>query len=418
VITLYFFVMKLLRLWVPLLRRLPHPKLQYFFRFQGRIHQAVPVQNPIWIHASSGEIEYARSVIRALQAEQPNIPILVTHTSLSSRRALENLGVTATGVSPLDEPQSIEDFLQTFRPRACLIARTDLWPLTLRALRAHQIPTYLFSATFSGGTKKTSFWARQLLKSSLPELQKIYFVSEKDQEMCRQHFPGARGEVLGDTRYDQVFFRLAQPAPVSLPTHNRILIAGSTWPQDENVLLEATPELKSLGWRWIWAPHEVDVVHLTGLESALKMKGLQCARLGQLGNEFRWDNLDVLIIDRVGILAHLYPYARLAFIGGSFKSQVHSVMEALAASVPVLVGPHHHNSREALEFRSLGFVKEVRSAAQIVDAITTFDLGLDHLRPLLAAQMQTKLGATERLMQALTSEGLFSENSASELHTS
>lgn len=409
-IFLYTIFMKVIRLLLPLLRKIPHEKIAYYFQNQGQIESNQNILKPIWIHASSGEIEYARSVIREFKTRYPNIPLLVTHTSLSSKTALSKLGVEAIGVSPLDEASEIQKFLKRFSPRACLIARTDLWPQTLIELHKANIPAYLFSATFSSGTKKTSFWSRQLLKTTLPLLKKIYFVSEADQYFCSEIYQNIKGEILGDTRYDQVTYRLLQPFELSLPHSPKLMIAGSTWPQDEEVLAPAAKRIKAQGWKWIWVPHEVDEAHLTSLEGLLKQNELSFLRLSQLSSEFNWSQFDVVIVDRVGILASLYVWAKIAFIGGSFRRQVHSVMEALAAGLPVLVGPYHHNNREALEFKSQGLVGEVNSADDIYKLVSRWEPQIPEMKSRLLVDIRDKLGSTAKLISSLESEGLFSKN--------
>ena len=126
-----------------------------------------------------------------------------------------------------------------------------------------------------------------------------------------------------------------------------VLVAGSTWPEDERHLLAAVKEAPD--WKVLLAPHETTPAHLEGLERAMQENGLSFQRFSRGGS---WTN-QVLLVDHVGLLAELYSWGDLAFVGGSFKKQVHSVMEPLAAGLRVLVGPHHLNNREALSFREV-----------------------------------------------------------------
>ena len=61
-------------------------------------------------------------------------------------------------------------------------------------------------------------------------------------------------------------------------------------------------------------------------------------------------NADFLLVDEIGYLADLYRYADIAFVGGSFKEKVHSVMEPLCCGLPVLVGPFYQNNPEAAKY--------------------------------------------------------------------
>lgn len=419
-ILIYTTCLQLIRLLRPLLRLLPHEKLKFFFRESGRIHLTTPLtQRPIWIHASSGEIEYAKSVIRNLKSEFPGIPLLVTHTSVSSQKAVASIGAEAYGVSPLDTPQEIQAFLQKWQPRLCLIARTDLWYQTLTELKNANIPAFLFSATFAEGSRKTSWAARALMRKCIPLLTEIFFVSEDDLALCKNLFPQFRGQILGDTRYDQVLYRLStsqKPGlPMTSPTQP-IFLAGSTWTEDEEVLIPAFAKLKEKGWKFVVVPHEVSEISLRSLETLATEKGLLTARYSR-GN-LEWMQTDVLIIDEVGLLASLYPYARVAFVGGSFRKQVHSVMEALAAPRPVIVGPFYHNNREAIDFKQKGFVFSANRSDEIVEAALRYEKDFSSVCQKIQNEIQLRTGATHRLMTHLKSAGFLPKNESTEFQTS
>ena len=112
-------------------------------------------KSPVWIHAASGEFEYAKPVIREL-AKQGR-PVLVTYFSPTYADNVRKFpGVTASCPLPLDSRDEIEGFLNHFNPSALLIARTDTWPNTVFATAARQIPILLFSTTFHEGSKRLS----------------------------------------------------------------------------------------------------------------------------------------------------------------------------------------------------------------------------------------------------------------------
>jgi 3-deoxy-D-manno-octulosonic-acid transferase len=180
--------------------------------------------------------------------------------------------------------------------------------------------------------------------------------------------------VTGDTRHDAARARLAALAPRA--PHLRALagdgrdtrptvVAGSTWPSDERVLLPALVAARTQGacFRLVIAPHEPRAEHVAALERAIRRDmepGVTLVRLSSLltsghgaplptGNlpsgNWKWD---VVVVDVVGVLAELYTIAALAYVGGGFHDKgLHSVIEPAAAGVPVLVGPRWHSSRDA-----------------------------------------------------------------------
>ncbi len=306
---------------------------------------------PIWFHCSSGEFEYAKPVIKTLKKKHPNWPILVTYFSPTYKTNIENFEyVDMSAPLPWDTPSSIISFLKHHEPRALLIARTDLWPELLHQAHKRKVPSLLFSATLSK-KKPAAFnffwsWIYNLIDS-------IFSVSQED----KVNFLDSGALVVnayGDTRYDQVFDRLENPKKLkTFLDHDlnvQTLICGSTWEEDEVVILKALDDLVfNSHIQLVLVPHEPHKVHLEKLESLIAKHGLSSTRYSQA---HQWSPSQILIIDQTGILAEIYKYGSLALVGGSFKSSVHSVMEPLATGAITFLGPYHQNNREALQYKN------------------------------------------------------------------
>lgn len=331
---------------------------------------ALSKKRPLWIHAASGEIEYARPLIREFKEKHPDIPILVTYSSPSAKKILESLhGVDVWAALPWDFEFMIRQFIKKWNPRALLFARTDVWPVTASTAKKQEIPIALFSATFADNSSRLEGVSRYLTSYTLNALAEIHCVSELDTRNLEPLQLKVPCFVTGDTRFDQVFHRLAHPKKLKselIPsTEDLVFIAGSTWPEDETHITKALKPLQDLGVKVIIAPHETTASHLDVLEKNISSLGLHSVRYSQTSH---WHLGEVLIIDQVGLLAELYTWADIAFIGGSFKKQVHSVMEALAAGLPVMVGPFHQNNREALYYQKKNY-----SSGMIVQVINSSD---------------------------------------------
>lgn len=366
-------------------------------------------ERPIWIHASSGEFEYAKPVIRQLKQQHPNIPILVTYFSPSYRKQISGFpGVDHAEPLPLDLPGPVHDFLKFYRPRIALFSRTDLWPEVLRQTQRRRIPSILFSCTrppFRGWRHITRFFYSVFYSF----IDQIHCVSKVDQITLRS-LTETPVTIAGDTRYDQVAHRLENGQDFSsliLPSTVPRFIAGSTWPEDEAILLPAlTPFLRAQKAQLILCPHEPTPSHLKMIQDNLKGLGLSYSLFSE-GKT--WSGNDVLLIDKVGVLADLYAYADFAIIGGSFKSKVHSVMEALGAGLPVLVGPFYENNREATEFKNIwlgnGELDQKLTAVQCVPDISKMQGAIKTLLALSPAdRKQIKLQLTHefKLRQGAT----------------
>ena len=373
-----------------------------------RVEPILSSADPIWIHASSGEFEYAKAVIRQLKEDKPQTPILVTYFSPTYSKAATSFpGVDRAVALPLDLPGPCSAFLKKYHPQMCLIARTDLWPEMLEQCRKRKIPVILFSYT----QKKIKHWAKRFFtRWTLHWIQKIYCVSQADLENLKEASSTIPAEVMGDTRYDQVAFRLNHPKaiPTGVLPKDKVpcLVAGSSWPEDEAVLFQGLSGLllkKSL--RLILVPHEPTREHLNDVEKQLGKFGLSYAYY----SNSNWDHEHVLIVDQVGVLAELYAHGQFAFIGGSFRKSVHSVMEALGAGLITFVGPFHENNREAMEFKSLPLgnhtgLNIVETAEDLRDKISGWierPEQIGNFSHALKIEFAQRLGASERLVKGL-----------------
>lgn len=310
-------------------------------------------RRPVWIHAASGEFEYAKSVLREIKKANPNQVTLVTYFSPTFVKSISNCpDVDAFCPLPWDLPGPVMSFLMATKPLALCIARTDLWPEVLRQCNRRGIPAMIFAKTYNGSQRSSmaKLFDRLLYKN----LNAIHCVSEEDQKgLVHLGLDPSKIKILGDPRYDQVSFRLANskvetPLP---PPALATMIAGSTWVQDE---LRIVPALKSFiqegKLNLAIVPHEPSEEHIQRLEQILKRHQLPYQKLSE---NKKWQTKSVFIVDAVGKLAEFYKLGKLAFVGGSFRKSVHSVMEPLGTGALTFVGPKHQNNREAIEFQQL-----------------------------------------------------------------
>lgn len=369
---------------------------------------------PFWIHASSGEIEYAKPVITELKSLFPQRPIIVTYSSPSALFFFNQLPhVDAWGPLPWDSPHFLKAFLKKWNPQILLVSRTDLWPEMAEQCRVHNIPILLFSATFAENSSRLNGFSKYLTKRSLEICDQVFCVDNKDVMILQKKLNLNFSLATGDTRFDQAFERLKTPKQLNLsikPSPNDfVFIMGSTWPEDENILL---PFLKKLNLinnysikrlKFILAPHEVDESHLEKIKERCEELNI---KLQTYSSASEWNSGEILLIDRMGLLAELYTWASIAFVGGSFKKQVHSVMEPLVAGIPVLIGPYHENNREADQFKNIKVGSQKMSAVTVVENMkdlenyfheTNFE-NMEKVRDDIHNQIVKRLGATQRVV--------------------
>ncbi len=301
-------------------------------------------------HASSGEAEYAFPIIRELKSQIPTCKVIMTYFSNSYVDVIEkNPEIDQVIPLPLDLPGPTRSFLKLHQPTIFFISRTDLWPELLTQCQNLKIPTVLFS--------RTQVPVKNLLRKSyyqwiFQKLSLISVVTSEDKTNVLNIMPKAKVLVHGDSRWDQVQHKLSLNPKVQYlkPT----FVAGSIWPEDFNFLSTAWD--KKFG-QLILVPHEKDEAFFKTIKSYFTSKGYILKFLSEWDFKVNFEKLnvdfDVLIVDQFGVLPRLYFNSYAAFIGGSFKQKVHSVMEALVCNTPVIVGPFHQNNREAEIFKKV-----------------------------------------------------------------
>lgn len=403
-----FFLIPLSLFLLRILKPVLSEKLQLMLDIRSSPQNPVLMGRPIWIHASSGEIEYAKPLIFEIRKQFPEIPIFLTYFSPSALRLIKGLeGVDLIFPLPWDERTRVEKILSSIQPRLLLFSRTDVWPELAWQAHSRQIPSYLFSATLSEKSYRMRFPFRALNRFAFNQLSGIFCVTPEDQRNFSTLGVSTEVQVVGDTRFDQVFRRLQNAKPLQLPPASDwkrpLFVAGSTWPQDEAVLLPALEKFcKEKKGLLVLAPHEVQPERLTQIENQLRSMQLSSRRYSSVTDTVPEN---VLLIDEIGILPELYQLAPLAFVGGSFKDKVHSVMEPLAAGCHVILGPHHLNNREARHFQFIDFagrplVQMVSDREQFEKTVAGFDFN-SHNKTGLAHLVQKNSGASRRALDLI-----------------
>lgn len=322
-----------------------------------------PARPLAWFHAPSvGEGLQARAVIEALRARRPEVQIAYTFFSPSAEGFARGVPADWADYLPLDLPDDVGRALDLLRPAALAFSKTDVWPTLARAADQRGVRLALLSATLPAGSSRLGGPARWLLTPAYRRLQCVAAISGADADrFAALGVPAARRTVMGDARFDQVWARAEErdlAAPLLRPfadSRAPTLVAGSTWPIDEERLLPAVRRCRDAGQplRVILVPHEPTPDHLAATEALLDRLGLAHARLGAVLDGGLVP--EVVVVDRVGVLGSLYAVADLAYVGGGWgRAGLHSVLEPAAFGAPVLFGPWHANAREAAELAAAG----------------------------------------------------------------
>lgn len=370
-----------------------------------------PARPLLWMHAPSvGEGLQARPVLERLRATRPDLQLAYTHFSPSAEAFAARLDVDFHDYLPFDASTAVRAALDALQPAALIFSKGDVWPTLTREARARRVRLGLISATLSPASSRRSGVAAAMLREAYESLDAVGAIDSDDGERLTQL--GVRPDVVdvtGDTRYDQVWARTAavdraSPVLSSLDSARPTLVAGSTWPADERVLLAAWSmlRLQVANARLIIAPHEPTPAHLEPIERWAEQMGLTHARLTAADAR----TADVVIVDRVGVLGDLYALATVAFVGGGFHAAgLHSVVEPAAFGAPIIFGPRWKMSRDAgLLLRANGAVTEsdARGAAARLQEWLTSAEARRHAGDRAREVVRAGLGAADRTLALVT----------------
>ncbi len=342
-----------------------------------------PARPLVWFHAPSvGEGLQARAVVQAFRARRPDAQVAYTFFSPSAESFARTVRADFADYLPLDLPADVRRALDALRPSVIAFSKTDVWPVLTREARSRGVRLAMLSGTLPAASSRLRGSARALLAPAYERLDVVAAISAEDADRFGAlGVPAERRTVMGDARFDQVWARAASVDRASdllrpFGGYDGVtLVAGSTWPADEERLMPAVAALRADGHpiRLILVPHEPTPEHLARSRGLLAGAGQSpIRRLSEI--ERGTEPGQTVLVDRVGVLGDLYALADLAYVGGGWGTAgLHSVLEPAAFGVPVLFGPRHANAREAAELIAAGAAFEWAEDGSTLRALTSDD---------------------------------------------
>ncbi|MDE0297192.1 MAG: hypothetical protein OXN17_00995 [Candidatus Poribacteria bacterium] len=383
-------------------------------KLESQLHSAPESKNTVWFHfASVGEFEQAKPVIEAIKYDSR---IVLTYFSPSVHDNVARYShCDASSYLPLDTRRNAEALLRLIKPTLLVYSKFDIWPNLLWSAARQKLPVILIAGTLHAKSKRTLPFLRPFLRSIHRHITLHCTISESDAERFRRICPpDARIEVTGDTRFDRVYQRAiaVEPGTELLPGQStlsrQVLIAGSTYADDERVLLKACDLLRrdspNICLHLVLVPHEPTPGRVRQIRGILSLKGLSCVCFSEMTEGMNLRDTDVIIVDTVGMLAKLYLMGDIVFVGGSFHGSVHNVMEPAAMAKPILFGPTVHNAYEALVLQDKGAAQLVNNANEMACLLKDWlHEPKERVRRGLIGRkvIEENLGATERTLTHL-----------------
>ncbi len=409
VVPLLWFVFRLGGLLNKKIRRGINGRKNLFRDLQSQIEKLSGTKR-IWFHASSlGEFEQAKPIIAAIKQRDPRIDIVATFFSPSGFDNSRNYkSASIISYIPFDSYRNVRRFIDAVRPDAAVMVRYDIWPNMIFALREKNIPTMIANATMKANSARVLPILRSFHRTLYNNFSHILTVSRNDLNAFRQF--GAEHPVMdaiGDSRFDQVMLRSTDARQKNLLSpsiigNRKVFIVGQSWSEDDDVIIPVILKLQDLipSLLTIIVPHEPTVEHLEEVESKLNGK-ITFRRFSELNN---YAGEKVILIDSIGILVALYKYANVVYVGGSFQQGIHNVLEPAVFGVPVIYGPKHTNSQEAVELaaRGGGFViSDHKTLYRTLRTLLDDEVLRERSGTICSTFVNENCGATERFLRYL-----------------
>lgn len=367
----------------------------------------------LWLHAVSvGEALAGAALAASLKERFPERPLVVSTTTMTGQQVVRQRlpFVDGTFYFPFDWAQAVRRTLRQIQPSAVIILETEIWPNFLREAERAGVQVVFANGRISDRSFRRYGWVRGFLRRGLETPRLFLMQSEEDaRRIVALGAEPARVRAVGNLKFD---FSPPREAPVVRALEEawrgrRVLIAGSTMPGEEEMVLEAFqalggdfPELALL-----LAPRHPE--RAAEVWRTIESRPMRAARRSDWRESEPLAGVDLFLLDSVGELAAAYRLAEVAVVGGSFVPRGgHNILEPAYYARPILFGPSMENFRElAAQFVAAGAARQLRGGNELASALREI-LGSPERSATMGqkgrALLEANRGSTERVVEAIT----------------
>lgn len=357
--------------------------------------------NPVlWIHcASLGEFEQGRPIIEKFKNDFPAYKVLLTFFSPSGYEVRKNYTLADwVYYLPWDTKNNARHFVDAVQPKLAIFVKYEFWFHYSNELNKRYVPLISAASIFRKDQlffKSYGSFYRSILKKF-----SYFFVQNYVSQDLLKTIGLINVSVAGDTRFDRVnaVANSSEPLPsvLNFKSDTKLMVIGSAWPEDMEVL---SPFINEQGskLKFIIAPHEISEASLKQIESQLAQKYI---RYSQAAADLQQYN--VLIIDNMGLLSRLYKYGEFAFVGGAYGKGLHNILEAACYGIPIFFGDKNFEKfQEAKDLINRGGAFDI---ADYSDLLMKYEMVNIPENFMLACEVtksyvHENLGATDKIMK-------------------
>jgi len=361
-------------------------------------------QEIIWFHvASLGEFEQARPIIEELKSSFSEYKILVTFFSPSGYEIKKNYDLAdVICYLPIDSKSNAQQFIGNLQIKFVIFIKYEFWPNFLFELKRNQIPTLLVSGIF----RENQLFFKSYGKFMRDALQAFhhFFLQDETSKKLLESIDFKNNTVVGDTRFDRVSKILQQDNSLDFisefKNNEYTIVAGSTWKEDEELLINYINKKQFSNEKFIIAPHNINKEAIATLRKSIFKKTV-------LFSEKEGKNLadfEVFIIDTIGILTKIYAAAEVAYVGGGLKTGLHNILEPATFGIPVVIGNKFRKFKEAIDLVRLNGCISISNQSEFSTIFNKLKQDKDFRKvtgKINKIYIQEHLGATQKIMNYL-----------------
>jgi len=367
----------------------------------------------LWMHcASLGEFEQGVPIIQELKVMFPEHKIVLTFFSPSGYEIKKDTPLAdVVAYLPFDTKSNARRFVSVVHPSIALFVKYEIWPNYLFELQAEEIPALLVSGLFR---KKQVYFKPfgGFMRKALRTMNH-FFVQDTASKELLMKLDIANSTVSGDTRFDRVSHQIEMDNSLDFMDafvgDSLCVVCGSTWPEDEALLLESinTSEVKV---KYVIAPHKIDAAKIENFRAQLNVSSILYSEVTPNSNSTSSDDLSqhsVFIIDTIGYLTKIYSYAHIAYVGGAAgDTGLHNILEPATFGVPIIIGQNFQDFPEASKLQQLAGLFSVATTEECTTIIKKLlaDKTFRNKTGMIAGHfVNSNTGATQLIMEYIKS---------------
>jgi len=393
-------------LWIPKAKKWIEGRRQQDF---SSINSPFTIQHArvVWMHcASLGEFEQGRPLLESLKQKNAAIKIILTFFSPSGYEVMKNYkGADHIFYLPMDNVFAAKKFIDTVNPSLVLWVKYEYWYYYLQELKRRNIPVLLVSGVFRKSQPFFKFYGG-IWKKMLLNFNHLFLQNEASLKLLQTIGITQNVSVSGDTRFDRVIEIANQTLDSAIVTSfcekNTVIVAGSTW-EDDEIILSAYADQTKHKEKLIIVPHELDKTHLDLVRKIFKRAICYTNIENDKSLLSNISNYDVLIIDTIGMLSRLYSYGHINYIGGGFTNDgIHNILEAAVWGKPIIIGENYEKYFEAVDLVACfaaESIADVNEMKEVVNDWLTDETAYNESAVAAKKYVYENSGATKKIME-------------------